>query len=76
MSKEHLIRAISARFKTFPHRKRVAEIREFASQSAEGAKFILPHFPDMYQEAFRARASSAGGWSATTRRQKQAATHR
>jgi hypothetical protein len=76
MSEKDLIRAVSARFKTLPQRKRIAEIREFASQSAEDAKFIQTYFPDLYQEAFRARTSSASGRSAATRRRKQAATHR
>jgi hypothetical protein len=76
MSEKHLIRAISARYKSLPRTKRVAEIREFAGRSAEDAKFIRTYFPDLYREAFRAPVSSVGGRSATTQRRKQAAKPR
>jgi len=76
MSEKHLIQAISARYKALPRRKRVAEIREFADRSADDSKFIQKYFPDLYREAFRAPASSAGGRSAATRRSKRAAKRR
>jgi hypothetical protein len=76
MSEKHLIQAISAKYKALPRRKRVAEVRKFAGRSAEDTKFWQKNFPDLYQEAFRAPSSSAGGRSAAVRRSKRAAKPR
>jgi len=76
MSEKHLIQAISARYKALPRRKRIADVRKFAGQSAEDTKFFQKYFPDLYQEAFRAPSSLAGGRSAVTRRNKRAAKRR
>jgi hypothetical protein len=76
MSEKHLIQAISARYKALPRRKRISDVREFAGRSAEDTKFFQKYFPDLYQEAFRAPASSADARSVATRPNKRAAKRR
>jgi hypothetical protein len=76
MSEKHLIQAISTRYKALPRRKRVAEVRKFAGRSPDDAKFWQKNFPDLYQEAFRAAASSVGARLVATRRSKRAAKRR
>jgi hypothetical protein len=73
VAEKHLIQAISERYMALPRRKRVAEVRKCAARSAEDSKFFQKYFPELYQEAFRVKTSSAGGRSAATRRSKRVA---
>ena len=76
MTEADLIEEIARRYKEMPRKKRVATIRKSAAKSAADKRFFRRYFPDLYQEAFRASASSAGGRSANTRRNKPAAKRR
>lgn len=76
MSEKHLIEAVARRFREMPRNTRVASIRKLRAKSVADERFVRRYFPDLYQEAFRAPASLAGGRSESSRQRPRHTTLR
>jgi hypothetical protein len=58
MSQNQLAAAIDERFRSLNRRERITKIRELAGASPEDDRFIRRTFPELYREAFPAKAYS------------------